>query len=86
MHAAHKVKSSDISELELLRLIRARQADPRLPTPDVALADRFPAKVVLAKMVKLCGRDLIDYGVSLRTAYLTEKGKARLAELEGQAT
>ncbi len=38
-------------------------------TPDVALSDRWPAKVIMAKMAKLHSQGKIDYGVSLRTAW-----------------
>lgn len=41
----------------------------RAPTPDIALADRYPPKVVLAKMGKLVDQGRLDYGVSLRTAW-----------------
>lgn len=86
MHATHRVKSSDLSELELLRLIRDyHDLYPAVPTPDVALADRFPAKVVMRKMERFDARGYLEWGVSLRTGYLTEKGLARLAELEAGA-
>lgn len=45
------------------------------PTPDVALAGKYPVKVILAKMKKLHRAGLIEYGVSLRTAWTTTKGK-----------
>jgi hypothetical protein len=34
-----------------------------------------PEKVCLAAMDRACNRDLIEYGVSLRSAWPTEKGK-----------
>jgi hypothetical protein len=75
-------KCSDIPEALILRLCKEfHEKGPRLaPTPDVALADRFPSKVVLAKMNKLHDRGLIEYGVSLRTAWVTDKGLAVLGE------
>jgi len=42
----------------------------------------YPPKVIEAKMQKLADRGFLDFGVSLRTAWLTDAGKARLAELE----
>ena len=39
-------------------------------TPDVALANRYPAKVILAKMDQLVKQGILDYGVSLRTAWV----------------
>lgn len=38
-------------------------------TPDEALADRWPPKLILAKMANMHRRGLIEYGVSLRTAW-----------------
>ena len=39
-------------------------------TPDIALAEKYPEKVVLAKMGKMCDRGILEYGVSLRTAWV----------------
>ena len=46
------------------------------------LADRTrePLKVCEAAYRRACGRGLIDYGVSLHTAWPTEKGLALLQE------
>lgn len=52
------------------------------PTPDESLADKYPVKLIMAKMEQLDRRGLLEVGVSLRTAWLTDKGMARLIELE----
>jgi hypothetical protein len=39
---------------------------------------RFSEKAVNLKMLELARRGYIDYGVSARTGWLTEKGKAAL--------
>lgn len=76
---AERAKAADISELELLRAVRAFHAKRQGP-PDEEL--RFPPKVVEAKMRKLERRGLLEVGVSLRTAWLSPAGEAYLAELE----
>ena len=39
-------------------------------TPDIALADKYPPKLILAKMERLARQGKLDYGVSLRTAWV----------------
>jgi len=34
---------------------------------------KYPEKLVLAKMDKMCDEDKLEYGVSLRTAWIVEK-------------
>jgi hypothetical protein len=76
------VKASDISEFELLEYIQKRRQNWELPTPDLVWMERgFPLKVVYAKLQKLLDRGLIEYGVSLRTGWLTPAGERRLEEL-----
>lgn len=43
------------------------------PTPDVALAGKYPAKVILARMEQMIGERLLECGVSTRTAWVVEK-------------
>jgi hypothetical protein len=62
------MKRSDILDVEIIEACRrfhARAAD----TPEIALGNKYPAKVILAKMEQMCSRGLIEYGVSLRTAW-----------------
>lgn len=41
--------------------------------------EKYSEKAVLSKMQELVERDYLDYGVSVRTAWLTPKGRATLA-------
>jgi hypothetical protein len=68
------MKRSDVSDAEVLEACRrfhTHQAD----TPDRALSHKYPAKVILAKMRQLADRGQIEYGVSLRTAWVVETNK-----------
>lgn len=65
-------KRADISDEEILEACRLFHAG-LAPTPDEALADKYPVKVIMAKMAQLCRKGLIDYGVSLRTAWPVER-------------
>jgi len=84
---SRRPKCSYIPEALILRLSKEfHDRGPGHPTPDVGLADRFPAKVVLAKMDKLLDKGLVDYGVSLRTSWLTSKGEEALAAAEASSS
>lgn len=77
-----------ISDLEILEAVQAfNEANRRdwrtSVTPEVALAGKYPEKLILRKMEVLDQRGFLDYGVSLRTAWLTDRGKAYLAKLQG---
>lgn len=72
-------KRSDVPLLALLLAVRSFHKHEG-PTPDVALAAAFPEKLVLARMAQIHYWGLIEYGVSLRTSWLTEQGKAALAD------
>jgi hypothetical protein len=50
-------------------------------TPDDVLSDSYPPKVTLAKMAQLEEQGLLEVGVSLRTAWLSDAGHARLEAL-----
>jgi hypothetical protein len=45
---------------------------------------RWSAKAVARKQLELCHRRYLEFGVSLRTAWLTEKGRRALAENLGR--
>lgn len=67
MNKAIQVKHiTDEEMIAACRAFRTRTA----PTPDVALADRYPVKVILAKMKQMVDRNILEYGVSLRTAWV----------------
>ena len=79
-----------VPELEMLRAIRAFREDLeggnlRAPFPYERLGDRFPWKVLYRKMEQMDEKGCLEYGVSLSTGWLTDKGKARLRELEDGA-
>ncbi|KKL89641.1 hypothetical protein LCGC14_1912660 [marine sediment metagenome] len=63
------MKASDIPEAEIFAACDAFH-NKGAPTPDVALATKYPPKVILAKMEKLVEQGKLDYGVSLRTAWV----------------
>ncbi len=44
------------------------------------LCGRYSAKAVSVKMEELTTRGYLDYGVSARTAWLTDKGQSALME------
>jgi hypothetical protein len=65
------MKRSDIPAAEIIAACNAFHAGTA-PTPDVALADKYPPKVVLAKMEQLIDRGVLECGVSTRTAWAVE--------------
>jgi len=61
---------------------------PTIETVDVRLirATGQPAQAVYQSMERAAGRDLIEWGVTIRRGWLTDKGKALLAAArEGKA-
>lgn len=66
------MQTTDIPDEEIIAACRAWHDDPSLPTPDIALAGKYPAKVILSKMEKLVKRGVLECGVSLRTAWVVE--------------
>lgn len=70
-----RLKRSDISDEEIIEACRAFKAG-RAPTPDVALAHKYPVKLIMAKMRHMESRRILECGVSLRTAWvLADEGK-----------
>lgn len=68
-----KPKRSDITDEEILDACRRFHAEGcRGLTVDMALAHKYPTKVILAKMQQMADRGLINYGTSLRTAWVVE--------------
>lgn len=65
------MKRSDIPEQDILDACRAFH-EHGAPTPDVALADRWPPKLILSRMEQLVEKGKLEYGVSLRTAWVVE--------------
>ena len=46
-------------------------------TPEAALAPEYPEDVVLSKMESMADAGEIEYGVSLRTAWVVEPGRGK---------
>lgn len=73
-----------IDDFEMLDLIGKRwvsiraNVEPWIETPDKALSKKYSQEAINAKMEELDHRGLLDYGVSLRTAWLTKQGEALL--------
>lgn len=64
------MKCSDIPEDEIIAAcIECHKGGP---TPDISLEHKYPVKVILAKMQKMVDKGILDYGVSLRTAWVVE--------------
>ncbi|WP_399554232.1 hypothetical protein OG582_40620 (plasmid) [Streptomyces anulatus] len=84
-------KRADITTLALLQAIhdhRTRPVPPgkyrwEMPGAWWTLCTVYPEKVVTAAYVREDDRGYLECGVSLRTSWLTDKGAARLAELQG---
>ncbi len=62
------IQIKHITDSEILAACRWSHAGG--PTPDKALAHKYPVKVILAKMQQMVRRGLLDYGVSLQTAWV----------------
>ncbi len=76
----------DVSELDILQAVRATRQSKSVYIPNqapyISLAHKYPVKLIMARMHQLNDQGLLDYGVSLRTAWLTKIGEQRLSELE----
>lgn len=68
------MQAKDISDSKVLRLIGVNHNACAFDE----LCREYPHKVVLAKYNKLFKKGLIDYGVSLQTAWLTDEGEKLL--------
>lgn len=79
------VQTKHISDLAVVRAVATYNATYALSTPRMAfpyetLAEEFGCsqKVAYRACERACRHGLIEYGVSLRTGWLTEKGKELL--------
>jgi len=75
------VQAKDIPDIRLLTLIQEHDEHGGLPAYRVLYDEGFPPKVVEAKYERFFKRGWIEYGVSLRTAWLTSQGRRALAEV-----
>ena len=81
------MKRSDISEEEIITACNIFKASNKvkinkegheivlqkvLNTPDITLSEKYPVKVILAKMRQMVEQGKLDYGVSLRTAWVVD--------------
>lgn len=75
---ADRPKAEQIPDAEILGIIEAhhpRIGQARGPNPVLALAERFPEKVVMAKLEKLVHRGFIEPWSDLDEAPLTQSGR-----------
>lgn len=81
MAVTHPVaKRADLTDTAICVAIARAAGDGPGYVAYEALAELFPPKVVERAWERAASRGLIDYGVSLRTAWLTEAGKRLAAE------
>lgn len=73
--------TKDITDWQVCEAFAAYQAHG-LPFADERLRQSTsqPDKVLLSAMERACRRNLVEYGVSLRSGWLTDRGKALLAD------
>lgn len=84
-------KRADITTLALLQAIHDHRSRPippgkhswDVPGPWWTLCTVYPENVVNAAYIREDDRGHLECGVSLRTSWLTDKGRARLVELRG---
>lgn len=84
--------TKDISDLQVVQAyaeMQLRRHAPEESGNPIRFADDILAsstgqcpKVCYLAMERASGRDLVDYGVTLRSGWLTDKGKALLDENE----
>lgn len=68
-----------ISDLDVVRAVdRYNRGWGTFPAETLAYDLGCPEKVAYAACERACDNGLIEYGVSLRTGWLTDKGKALL--------
>lgn len=77
-----KYSLKDIPTKEVLTQQQKWWYDKDLPFTYEALGDKYGSqKLIYRKMEKLADEGYLEYGVSLRTAWLTEKAKELLKNL-----
>jgi hypothetical protein len=78
-----KYQLKDIPIREVLEQQRRWQKNKELPYTYEVLGKKYGSeKLVFKKMEKLADEGYLEYGVSLRTAWLTEKGEDSLSNHE----
>lgn len=66
-----KIQMKDISTEEIILAVNEFHKN-KGDTPDVALANKYPPKMILLKMKKMVEQGILDYGVSLKTAWVKQ--------------
>ena len=80
-----KLQCKDIDLTLILQLIYAHRINRDTPFAYEILTDMgFPINVIYAKYIKLNKKGYVEYGVSIRTGWLTDEGIAKLKELGGK--
>lgn len=77
--SVHVMKLSDIPIEKILAYQQKWWDNKDLPFCYEAFPE-YPPKLVFKKMEQLADRDYLEYGISLRTAWLTDKGKEYLKQ------
>lgn len=74
--------AKDVSDAQVVRACADFHRDPANEDVIARLVRQTlqPAKVCVRALERACERGLIDYGVSLRTAWVTTKGESLLKE------
>jgi hypothetical protein len=72
--------TKDITDVQVLLAYRQWHAEggERWPYDILMQETGQPEKVCIAAMERACDRGLIEYGISLRTGWITQKGEAHL--------
>ena len=78
------MKRSDVSTFDVLHACFIRDMEV-MPWQRIAASTGAPEKVVYAAMRREERRGYLEYGVSLRTAWLTDAGKGKLFDLLPEA-
>lgn len=80
------MKRSDIDTRMVLMACHISSNGGKLPPFNMLMRKyNAPWKVVLRAMERDMGKGYLDYGTSIRTAWLTEEGKMKLQEFAHQA-
>ena len=71
---------SDLQVVRAMQAFRDRKLESPWPYEALAVETGQCEKVCFRAMERACDRGLIEYGVSLRTGWLTDKGRALLED------
>lgn len=63
------IQLKHISEQEIIDACRAYR-NKVTATPDISLDHKYPVKLIMMKMRKMVDKGILNYGTSLRTAWV----------------